>query len=216
MPYPPYLALMGELWDAFCRGLEKNDHVLTAMYSMSLCSQHGGCWCPGSYLGTRASATTMLLHASWHSASPHNKCSMVLCEPSILIYSAASLTTTCWHSLHTSLISTVRSQLHHMSADLHSSLISTVRSLPSRGVWPLGQKPCNLWCQIKLCGVTIAFSHKNWMYAIVYANHTLGEVTWDDVSRVQSVHAPSQWEMTLHCNVVDHLLGTYTKWSLIS
>ena len=27
-------------------------------------------------------------------------------------------------------------------------------------------------------------------------------------------HAPSQWEMTLHCNVISHWLGTYTKWSL--
>ena len=26
--------------------------------------------------------------------------------------------------------------------------------------------------------------------------------------------APSQWETTLHCNVVSHWLGTYTKWSL--
>ena len=29
-----------------------------------------------------------------------------------------------------------------------------------------------------------------------------------------SVHAPSQWETTLHCNVVSHWLCTYTKWSL--
>ena len=28
------------------------------------------------------------------------------------------------------------------------------------------------------------------------------------------VNAPSQWEMTLHCNVVSHWLGAYTKWSL--
>ena len=28
------------------------------------------------------------------------------------------------------------------------------------------------------------------------------------------VYAPSQWEMMLHCNVICHLLGTYTKWSL--
>ena len=30
----------------------------------------------------------------------------------------------------------------------------------------------------------------------------------------RSVHAPSQWEMTLHCNVFSHLLGAYMKWSL--
>ena len=29
------------------------------------------------------------------------------------------------------------------------------------------------------------------------------------------VYAPSQCETTLHCNVVSHWLGTYTKWSLI-
>ena len=29
------------------------------------------------------------------------------------------------------------------------------------------------------------------------------------------VHAPSQWETTLHCNVVSHCLCAYTKWSLI-
>ena len=34
------------------------------------------------------------------------------------------------------------------------------------------------------------------------------------VGRIHSVHAPSQWETTLHCNVVSHWLGSYTKWSL--
>ena len=29
----------------------------------------------------------------------------------------------------------------------------------------------------------------------------------------QPVYAPSQWETTLHCNVVSHRLGSYTKWS---
>ena len=32
--------------------------------------------------------------------------------------------------------------------------------------------------------------------------------------RDQSVHAPSQWETTLHCKVVSHWLSAYTKWSL--
>ena len=27
--------------------------------------------------------------------------------------------------------------------------------------------------------------------------------------------APSQWEMTLHCNVISHWLVTYAKWSLM-
>ena len=28
------------------------------------------------------------------------------------------------------------------------------------------------------------------------------------------MHAPSQWEITLYCNVVSHWLGTHIKWSL--
>ena len=28
------------------------------------------------------------------------------------------------------------------------------------------------------------------------------------------VNAPSQWETTLHCNIISHWLGAYTKWSL--
>ena len=30
------------------------------------------------------------------------------------------------------------------------------------------------------------------------------------------VYAPSQWEMMLHCNIISHWLGAYTKLSLIS
>ena len=29
------------------------------------------------------------------------------------------------------------------------------------------------------------------------------------------VYVPSQWETTLHCNVVSHWLGAYTKWSML-
>ena len=29
------------------------------------------------------------------------------------------------------------------------------------------------------------------------------------------MYAPSQWEMMLHCNVISHWLGAYTKWSLM-
>ena len=32
--------------------------------------------------------------------------------------------------------------------------------------------------------------------------------------RDHSVHAPIQWEATLHCNVVSHWLGACTDWSL--
>ena len=35
------------------------------------------------------------------------------------------------------------------------------------------------------------------------------------LSRDHFVNASSQWEMTLHCNVISHWLGAYTKWSLV-
>ena len=34
------------------------------------------------------------------------------------------------------------------------------------------------------------------------------------MTQVHLANAPSQWEMTLHCNVASHWLGAYTKWSL--
>ena len=34
------------------------------------------------------------------------------------------------------------------------------------------------------------------------------------IYRDHFVHAPSQWEMTLQCNIISHWLGAYTKWSL--
>ena len=36
----------------------------------------------------------------------------------------------------------------------------------------------------------------------------------DAISMDTFVYAPSQWETTLHCNIVSHWLGAYTKWSL--
>ena len=44
-----------------------------------------------------------------------------------------------------------------------------------------------------------------------YKNDT---ITTIKQSRENFVYAPSQWETTLHCNVVSHWLGAYTKWSL--
>ena len=38
-------------------------------------------------------------------------------------------------------------------------------------------------------------------------------ITWLVDVRDHFVNAPSQWETTLHCNVVSHWLGAYTKWS---
>ena len=34
------------------------------------------------------------------------------------------------------------------------------------------------------------------------------------VCRDHFVNVPNQWEMTLHCNVICHWQGAYTKWSL--
>ena len=38
---------------------------------------------------------------------------------------------------------------------------------------------------------------------------------WEIASRDQSMYAPSQWEMSLHCNDISHWLGAYLDWSLI-
>ena len=52
---------------------------------------------------------------------------------------------------------------------------------------------------IMMCNITL--------YCIQYCS------AWGR-TRDQSVYVPSQWEMTLHCNVVSHWLGAYTKLSL--
>ena len=39
-------------------------------------------------------------------------------------------------------------------------------------------------------------------------------ILWPNQS-VHFVYGPSQWVTTLHCNVVSHWLGAYTKWSLV-
>ena len=44
---------------------------------------------------------------------------------------------------------------------------------------------------------------------------TPGNLTWLYDGLDTQVHAPSQWETTLQCNVVSHWLGAYIKWSLI-
>ena len=37
---------------------------------------------------------------------------------------------------------------------------------------------------------------------------------WEYISRDRFVHAPSQWEATLQCNIISHWLGAFTKLSL--
>ena len=51
-------------------------------------------------------------------------------------------------------------------------------------------------------------------------NNEHGELTLSDIAifRDHFWYAPSQmsqWQTTLHCNVISHWLGAYTKWSLI-
>ena len=41
------------------------------------------------------------------------------------------------------------------------------------------------------------------------------QISFMYILRESFVYAPSQWEMTLQCNVVSHWLGAYTEWSLI-
>ena len=39
------------------------------------------------------------------------------------------------------------------------------------------------------------------------------EVSLETYTRDHFVNAPSQWGTTLHCNIISHCLGAYTKWS---
>ena len=45
-------------------------------------------------------------------------------------------------------------------------------------------------------------------YSCLFPNGFTGK------GRDHFVYAPCQWETTLHCNVVSHWQGAYTKWSL--
>ena len=39
-------------------------------------------------------------------------------------------------------------------------------------------------------------------------------IWWYHFNRGHFVYAPTQWEVTLQCNIVSHWLGAYTEWSL--
>ena len=71
----------------------------------------------------------------------------------------------------------------------------------------------------KCCVVVIYVEYIPWILHIelmLYWNLVLVSFTLmlQVISRGLFVYAPCQWETTLHCNFVSHLLGTYTKWSL--
>ena len=58
-----------------------------------------------------------------------------------------------------------------------------------------------------------AYYHHNWSeFRIMVRPITVPYIS--RVHRDHFVYAPSQWEMTLPCNVISHWLGAYTKWSL--
>ena len=59
---------------------------------------------------------------------------------------------------------------------------------------------------LKIC---LYWWHRRLIWPSSFESH--GTTTW---GRDRFVFAPSQWETTLHCNVVSHWLGAYTKWSL--
>ena len=60
------------------------------------------------------------------------------------------------------------------------------------------------------------FDH-NWHLPCCQCMETCSHVcSIQNDTRDHFVYVTSQWEMTLHCNVISHWLGTCTKWSLVS
>ena len=55
-----------------------------------------------------------------------------------------------------------------------------------------------------------------WSPLLQVMDNVLAVVVTNSLPREHSVHALSQWETTLHCNIVSHWLGAYTKSSLIA
>ena len=52
--------------------------------------------------------------------------------------------------------------------------------------------------------------HRRHHFIIFWQRNTVTDTTYPGII---IVNAPSQWETTLHCNVVSHWLGACTKWS---
>ena len=78
------------------------------------------------------------------------------------------------------------------------------QNIPSLTSEELMQKKCN-------------FIAKHWSYisfAISNCKATLFTDAYMHDTRDHFVHAPSQWEATLQCNIVSHWLSACTKWSL--
>ena len=67
----------------------------------------------------------------------------------------------------------------------------------------------NWWDCIFIFKQPLVISHGEY-----YRSRWPGDSRCQASSRDHFVHAPSQWEPTLQCNVGSHWLGTYTKWFL--
>ena len=65
---------------------------------------------------------------------------------------------------------------------------------------------------LSLWNITLACRQDEFQISEQSRDRSLTLVTsWDLKGRDHCVHAPSQWETTLHCNVVSHWLSAYTK-----
>ena len=79
---------------------------------------------------------------------------------------------------------------------VHAVTLSCMTSLSSFQDYGWLNYSC-LFCAMLICLINI---HIHMNVELKIRNH--------------SVHAPSQWEMVLHCNAVSHCLTAYTEWSL--
>ena len=61
----------------------------------------------------------------------------------------------------------------------------------------------NMW--VKRCSISLKYQ-----YLTIYI------INFGWFARDHFVYAHSLWEMVLHCNVISHWLGTYSKWSLFT
>ena len=81
-----------------------------------------------------------------------------------------------------------------------------------------------------LCEITLHIYRKeslqSWISWVSYGMSIQSTISYRKLTMLQLdcfvfhmdhyVYAPSQWEMMLHCNIISHWLGAYTKLSLIS
>ena len=61
--------------------------------------------------------------------------------------------------------------------------------------------------------LALVYKVGGWHLAFVYKVAGF-KILWLNQGSFQ--HVPNQWETTLHCNIISHWLGAYTKWSLLN